>query len=558
MKWGEYEVAYNSQNAAEDLGMGPHQLARASHALVDDAVVKLKIPDATDGAVVIVDSRTSLVAASIAVVDGEATICLDDFADDGSAKSLRSWSYEVLLRKNGSLWKLGFPERFPKTNASAKHRHFQVYNRRTGECVFRSHPHTAKKSRTVDVATSGVRNKNVVVFTKLVSYGAGQTTAVINVANMLASQGYRVTLLALYHSERESVTKLRDDVAFDYLDGSRKRNIKKERTSELSETLGFATSVTQERLVKYLSRNQIDLIYLPAYDGPLARMIKENANPNTILILGDHDGDRLDRALSNRLQPSYKYAAENFHAVHCVNPVIAKGLHRLGVPTFYIPNCVSETEDREQPAWASRTVVCAGRITERKGTAAVVAAFAALSDKHPEWKLDILGRGDESEKHAIQSIVRQKQLEDRVFMHGFVSDTSPFYKSSAISASASLVESFGLSTLEAMEAGCLVVSYDGHEGARLLLNEDNSILCEHKNHQAFIRGLDAAMTMIETDPEACAAKIAAGHRTAENYHFSRIALEWDTKVRSMMVPTESGSPCRLSRFITRALGRLRR
>jgi glycosyltransferase involved in cell wall biosynthesis len=71
------------------------------------------------------------------------------------------------------------------------------------------------------------------------------------------------------------------------------------------------------------------------------------------------------------------------------------------------------------PAQSDRLVVL-GRLASHKRVDQVVRAVDLLAETRPQLQLDVLGKGPE--RHRIVALVHELGLEERVLVHGFVSD----------------------------------------------------------------------------------------------------------------------------------------
>jgi glycosyltransferase involved in cell wall biosynthesis len=96
----------------------------------------------------------------------------------------------------------------------------------------------------------------------------------------------------------------------------------------------------------------------------------------------------------------------------------------------------------------------------RKNTPAVVKMFAKVAAADPSANLVILGVTDAKQRAALQELVRQLRLEQRVSLLGYVSDDEldRLYREAACLVYVSLYEGFGLPPLEVMVHGMPVVA----------------------------------------------------------------------------------------------------
>lgn len=98
------------------------------------------------------------------------------------------------------------------------------------------------------------------------------------------------------------------------------------------------------------------------------------------------------------------------------------------------------------------TMVCG--LHHRKGVADMLDAFAAVTDAHPAWHLNIVGAGPD--RDVLAGIIAERKLA-RAHLVGAVPHPKRYLEKSAIFALCSYAEPFALSTLEARGAGCAII-----------------------------------------------------------------------------------------------------
>jgi len=105
----------------------------------------------------------------------------------------------------------------------------------------------------------------------------------------------------------------------------------------------------------------------------------------------------------------------------------------------------------------SKQVFSVSKLSPRKRVSDLLRAWEFVQQHHPEASLIIAGSGPLTEE--LQALKREIGLKNVCFT-GFVSETEKkqYLRESAVFASPTLYEGFGLSNLEAMASGCVVVS----------------------------------------------------------------------------------------------------
>ena len=102
-------------------------------------------------------------------------------------------------------------------------------------------------------------------------------------------------------------------------------------------------------------------------------------------------------------------------------------------------------------------VVAVGRLSPEKDQATLIRAFAALP-RDTEARLEIYGTGPL--QPALDRLVADLGLRDRVSLMGFVLDPFPVFRRAALLVSASRYEGFGNVIVEALSCGTPVISTD--------------------------------------------------------------------------------------------------
>lgn len=102
--------------------------------------------------------------------------------------------------------------------------------------------------------------------------------------------------------------------------------------------------------------------------------------------------------------------------------------------------------------------ICASRLTQSKNIPELVKAWKIVNESHPDWTLDIFGRGREEGK--IRELIQKEGLEGKVTLHKPTKSIMDEMRASSIFAFTSLNEGFGLVLVEAASCGLPIVSYD--------------------------------------------------------------------------------------------------
>ena len=154
------------------------------------------------------------------------------------------------------------------------------------------------------------------------------------------------------------------------------------------------------------------------------------------------------------------------------------------------PQSLLDSEDK--------LLLAVGRLDPQKGFKDLIAAFAASEARRHNWKLVVLGEGDE--RVELESLINSLNLTDRVALPGWVGNVSDWYAAAQLFALSSHMEGFPNVLLEAMAHGLACVSYDCEAGpAEIIRDGLNGRLVPLVLGTA---GLTAAIDELAADDEA--------------------------------------------------------
>jgi glycosyltransferase involved in cell wall biosynthesis len=122
----------------------------------------------------------------------------------------------------------------------------------------------------------------------------------------------------------------------------------------------------------------------------------------------------------------------------------------------------------------TKIVIAVGRMDKLKGFDYLINCWAIVAKKHPDWKLNIFGGGDNTQYK--QQIIN-KGLNGKIFLKGITSDISKEYLRSSLFVLSSRSEGFPLVMVEALSFGLPLVSFDCPSGpAELIIQGENGYL----------------------------------------------------------------------------------
>jgi glycosyltransferase involved in cell wall biosynthesis len=192
-----------------------------------------------------------------------------------------------------------------------------------------------------------------------------------------------------------------------------------------------------------------------------------------------------------------------------------------------IPNPVSEPRsapDFERLA-RNTTIISMGRLVHLKRFDLLIDAFAALSERFPQWDLLILGEGPSREQ--LQARVAEHGLRERIRLPGVTTDAEGYLRRASIFVCSSDIEGFPMALCEAMACGLAVISTRYHDDVEEIVQDGiNGCLVQKGSEEALKTNL--ALLMSRRRIRSSFGRQAA--RIVERYGEASVTARWDQLV----------------------------
>jgi glycosyltransferase involved in cell wall biosynthesis len=167
-------------------------------------------------------------------------------------------------------------------------------------------------------------------------------------------------------------------------------------------------------------------------------------------------------------------------------------------------------------------LVAVGRLTHQKGFDLLIEAYARVAARHPAWRLDIWGEGEDRDR--LRRLVDQFGMADRIVLRGLSAVPGGWLAEAGALVLSSRYEGFPNVLAEAMAAGLPVLAADCAFGpAELLEPERTGLLVPPENAVALAIGLDRLLGDTELRDRLGAAAADAMSRFAAPHVLAR----WD-------------------------------
>jgi len=213
------------------------------------------------------------------------------------------------------------------------------------------------------------------------------------------------------------------------------------------------------------------------------------------------------------------------------------GLLRSAPPLVArMPNAVPPLDGgRADPT--AKKVVAAGRLTQQKGFDRLIPAWSPIARTHPDWCLEIYGKGPE--RGPLQELIDNHGLTDAIRLMGPTDRLGHAFAQSSIFVLSSRWEGLPMVILEAMSKGLPVVSFDCPTGPEeVVVNDRNGVLVPEGD----VPAMTAALHHLIEDEELRARLGNGALATAAEYDMEIIGQKWLELIGGLLGQPSSASP----------------
>lgn len=166
-----------------------------------------------------------------------------------------------------------------------------------------------------------------------------------------------------------------------------------------------------------------------------------------------------------------------------------------------------------------KQVIFVGRLLWQKRVDRILEAWQHVEKKHSDWKLIIVGDG--SDRKLFENYSSRLRLTNVQFIGA--QPATPLFAESAIHVLSSTHEGFGMVFVEAMQQGCIPITFNSFASAPEIIDHGiNGILIEPFNKTEFSKNLSTLMRDEKRREEMAAEAI----KKAQQYDINHIAAQW--------------------------------
>ena len=171
-----------------------------------------------------------------------------------------------------------------------------------------------------------------------------------------------------------------------------------------------------------------------------------------------------------------------------------------------------------------KLIIACGRLHKEKQFDLLIKAFSRLQCEFEDWRLVILGEGEE--RKNLDNLVISFEADHAIFLPGASRNMSEWYERGDLFVLSSKVEGFPNALLEAMVYGLACISFDCDTGPRDMIQHGfNGLLVNPIEHQL---GLEKALKKLMSDKELRIKLSENSILLREKYSVDKIMKDWDT------------------------------
>ncbi|WMJ23074.1 glycosyltransferase [Paludicola sp. MB14-C6] len=188
-----------------------------------------------------------------------------------------------------------------------------------------------------------------------------------------------------------------------------------------------------------------------------------------------------------------------------------------------IPNFIEEIPPIQDFNRKKNMVISVGRLHTVKAFDRLVRIFAEANKDFPDWKLYIVGDGEE--KDNLSNLISDLKMNDHIILTGQKNseEIEELLNESSIFAMTSLSEGLPFVLIEACSCGVPMIAYDVRVGPRAVIEDKvNGYLVEDNNQKSYIELLDKMMS--DTELRKTMGKNA--YKTANRFSKEYVSEMW--------------------------------
>lgn len=334
-----------------------------------------------------------------------------------------------------------------------------------------------------------MENKNITFFISSLA-GGGAERVCVNIANGLAERGWDVSLVVLHLERAVYKNELNDEVNLISLNAGNARYAP-------YKLYKFLKANKISKLVVFNYELAVLLLFIRSIGCLRFKLIARNINSLSEKML-HHGGGIRHKVLYMLMKKVYKKSDHIINQCYAMRDDLLSVLPDVGDKSSVIYNPVN-TKVIESTNFALSPphdyLLCVGRLEKQKAFHFAIESFALISEKHPELRLKIVGKG--SLELELRSLCQTLEIENKVDFEGFNSNISSYYYNAKATLLTSLYEGFPNVLIESISLGTPVISFNCKSGpSEIIIDGENGFLVGFQD----VNGMAVAVNqLLESD-----------------------------------------------------------
>ncbi|MDF5669198.1 glycosyltransferase family 4 protein [Vibrio parahaemolyticus] len=350
--------------------------------------------------------------------------------------------------------------------------------------------------------------KKIAIIIPDVNVVGGAEFVAKRLATNLVNEGYAVTLVSLFSSDKNSYSD-------DFLFTIRHLNLIKPKTLFQRLKLIFNRMAMLNDYDVVIGNNTYRYYLSPYWNKSHKKIEIQHMCYQ-------------ENYFDNSFQSKFKLAWRNFNysfldGLVCLTNKDAKRFEYKGIKnTTVIENFIDVTDLKKgKDCHSYKRCVSFGRLTEQKGFERIFDLWSKISRDFPEWKWDIYGEG-ELEQH-LRNELSVRGISESVTIRNFTTMVDKEMETSSILLFPSRYEGFPLTLLEAMSCGLPCISFDCDSGpSEIIINGENGYVVEDNDLSSF----EVKLRELISQPSKLDNMSSKAIESVEKFGWKKIKRKW--------------------------------
>lgn len=299
------------------------------------------------------------------------------------------------------------------------------------------------------------------------NHSGGTERVTTLIANALAKNGYRVSILSLTDGT-QSFFQLESNIST-YSLYPKKISFKKNFLGAIWRIRKF---VTQHEVDTLIVVDSISCVFtVPALFGlKIKHICWEHFNFNVNL------GVKL-RNLGRKW--AAKYCDYVVTLTNRDKELWENGFRNIKAKIIPIANPSPYEIQENTPSLEYKTILCVGRLTHQKGFDLLIPAWAKIASQIPNWQIIIVGTGED--EALLKKMARDYAVDNSIIFAGQQKDMDSFYRQASFFCMSSRFEGLPMVLLEAQSYGLPIVAFDCDTGPAEIICAETGILVSNSD-----------------------------------------------------------------------------